>query len=328
MTDPRADAETEPSPGAPPRPEPGIPASRARGRRLVIVPLGLVAVLAALGAIAVTGLHPSPTGSPGAGTVPPAASSAASAIPSAAQPSAAASASAVARGRIAVVDANGNLSTMDDLGGSIVSFVVPGVAFGLPTWSPDGSRIAAVGSTATDASIYVFRVPRGIAAGAGTPVVIYRSRDRPPFYLYWTPDGRKVAFLATETAGISLRIAPADGTAPLDGSGPGAIIRRGTPLYFDWEAADRLLLHVGTGSGGFVGEVGLDGAPVAPAVGGTGDFRAASASRDGRYVAFARRQRRHPARSSWRRGAARASTSCRSTVPPPSSSTRRATRSP
>ncbi len=177
---------------------------------------------------------------------------------------------------------------MDDRGGSIVSYAVRGVAFGLPTWSPDGSRIAAVGSTATDASIYVFRVRRGTAAGTTRPVVIYRSPNRPPFYLYWTPDGRKVAFLATESAGISLRIAPADGTAPLDGSGPGALIRRGAPLYFDWEGASRLLLHVGSRSNGFVGEVGLDGASLAPAVAGTGDFRAASASGDGRYMAYAR----------------------------------------
>lgn len=190
-------------------------------------------------------------------------------------------------GLVAVVDANGNLATMDDRGGSIVSYAVPGVAFGFPTWSPDGSRIAAVGSTATDASIYVFRVPRRTAATTAGPIVIYRSPDRPPFYLYWTPDGRKVAFLATESAGISLRIAPADGTAPLDGSGPGALIRLGAPLYFDWEGSSHLLLHVGTGTGGFVGEVGLDGASVAPAVAATGDFRAASASSDGRYVAFA-----------------------------------------
>ena len=176
---------------------------------------------------------------------------------------------------------------MDARGGSIVAYAVPGVAFGFPAWSPDGSRIAAIGSTATDASIYVFRVPRGTAAGTARPVVIYRSPNRPPFYLYWTPDGRTVAFLATESAGISLRIAPADGTAPLDGSGRGALIRRGAPLYFDWESASRLILHVGTGTGGFVGEVGLDGASVAPALAGTGDFRAASASSDGRYIAFA-----------------------------------------
>src|ERR1035437_6831728 len=91
-----------------------------------------------------------------------------------------------------------------------------------------------------------------------------------------------------EPGGLSLRIAPADGSAPLDGSGPGAIIRRGAPLYFDWVGADRLLVHVGSGASGFVGEVDVDGAAIAPAVAGTGDFRAASVSRAGQYLAYVR----------------------------------------
>ncbi len=177
---------------------------------------------------------------------------------------------------------------MDERGGSLVSFDVPGVVFGMPTWSPDGSRIAAVGSSADDAAVYVFRAPAADRGGPAKPIAVYRSSDSPPFYLYWTPDGRKVAFLATDADGLALRIAPADGSAPLDGSGAGAIIRRGAPLYFDWEGADRLLLHVGSGSSAFVGEVGLDGERAPRTLPGTGSFRAAGASRDGRFVAFVR----------------------------------------
>ena len=189
---------------------------------------------------------------------------------------------------IAVVDESGGLRTMDEHGGAVVSYAVPGVVFGFPAWSPDGSRIAVVGSGSKDTSIYVFTVPRGGRGADSDPVVIYRSPDRPPFYLYWTPDGRKLAFLATEPVGISLRVAPADGSAPLDGSGPGAVIRRGAPLYFEWEGADRLLLHVGLGSDAIVGEVGLDGTAVAPTIPGTGEFRSASVSHDGRYLAYVR----------------------------------------
>ena len=177
---------------------------------------------------------------------------------------------------------------MDDHGGSVASYAVPDVIFGFPAWSPDGSRIAAVGSGSADTAIYVFNVRRSGTADKAEPVVIYRSPGSPPFYLYWTPDGQRVAFLATEADGLSLRVAPANGSAPLDGSGPGSIIRLGAPLYFDWETADRVLLHVGGGSTAFVGEVGLDGAGVGPAVPGTGDFRSAGASRDGRYLAYVR----------------------------------------
>jgi TolB protein len=189
---------------------------------------------------------------------------------------------------IAVVDDQGALTTMDRHGDSVVKYAVPAVVFGFPAWSPDGSRIAVVGSSAADTSIYVFTVPRDGRGPAADPVVIYRSPDRAPFYLYWTPDGRKVTFLATEQAGLSLRIAPADGSAPIDGSGPDAVIRKGAPLYFDWESADRLLLHVGTGSDAVVGEVGPDGTAVAPTLSSGGEFRSASVSRDGRYLAYVR----------------------------------------
>jgi len=186
-------------------------------------------------------------------------------------------------GLIAVVDEFGALSTWDGAGGSRVSYPMPGVVFGFPAWSPDGSRIAVTGQGADDTAIYVFTV-----ATNDQPTIVYRSQDRPPFYLYWTPDGRSITFLATEPGSISLRIAPADGGAPLDGSGPGSIVRTGAPLYFDWVDADRLLLHVGLGAGAFAGEVGPDGAPVEQSLPGTGIFRSASVGRDGRYLAYVR----------------------------------------
>jgi TolB protein len=179
---------------------------------------------------------------------------------------------------------------MDDGGGSRVTYPAPPVAFGFPAWSPDGSQIAVVGTGADDSAIYVFDVPK---PGSGTvpaigpePVVIYRSAERLPFYLYWRPDGRHVGFLAGEPVGISLRVAPADGSGPLDGGGTAAAIRRGQPLYFDWVDARRLLVHVNLGSDAFTGEVGLDGAPLEPSLDGSGLFRSASLSRDGSWVAY------------------------------------------
>ncbi|HTC85378.1 MAG TPA: hypothetical protein VK656_01650, partial [Candidatus Acidoferrum sp.] len=188
---------------------------------------------------------------------------------------------------LAAVDADGALTTMDDHGGSVATYGAPGITFGFPAWSPDGTRIAAVGYGTSDTSIYVFTARRSEGNGGPAPVVIYRSLDSPPFYLFWEPDGKKVAFLATEQTGISLRLAPADGSAPLDGSGPGSVIRRGAPLYYDWTNAHGLVLHVGLGASGFLGEVGLDGSSAAPELPGTGNFRAPSVSRDGRYIAYA-----------------------------------------
>ncbi len=186
-------------------------------------------------------------------------------------------------GLIAVVSDDGRLSTMDDGGGSRAEYLMPGVVLGFPAWSPDGTRIAVTGQSAEGTGIYVFAIGRRYQ-----PSTIYFSSDKPPFYLYWTPDGQSVTFLATEGGSIALRVAPADGSAPLDGSADGSILQVGAPLYFDWVDAKRLLVHVGLGAQAFAGEVGPDGVPVQQALPGTGTFRSPSVSHDGRYLAYVR----------------------------------------
>jgi len=197
-------------------------------------------------------------------------------------------------GSIAVIDPSGALSVVDSSGHSTVLAGGTGVAFGFPAWSPDGARIAAVAGSPSETSISVYSV-RGSATGPfATPVVVYRSAEVRPFYLYWAPGGRSLSFLATESDGLSLRLAPADGSAPLNVSGRGAVIRRGEPLYYDWIGADRLLLHVGAGSEAFLGEVGLDGTSAAPALARPGIFRSAVMSADRQYVAYVRAGRGGP----------------------------------
>jgi TolB protein len=197
-------------------------------------------------------------------------------------------------GSIAVIAPNGALSVVDSGGHSTVLAEGTGVAFGFPAWSPDGSRIAAVAGGPTETSISVYTVRPGATGPSPTPVVVYRSAAVRPFYLYWAPGARSLSFLATESNGLSLSLVPADGSAPLDASGPGALIRRGEPLYYDWIGADRLLLHVGAGAEAFLGEVGLDGASAAPALARPGIFRSAVMSADRQYVAYVRAGRGGP----------------------------------
>lgn len=184
---------------------------------------------------------------------------------------------------------DGSLSLIDAGGRSVLLADAANGSFGFPTWSPDGSRIAAVRSSGTEASLVVFDVK---AAGSELPAQAVVVFDRPsviPFYLFWTPDGRGISFLATEADSLSLRIAPADGSTPLDGSEPGAIVRSGNPFYYDWIEQDRLLAHIGIGSDAFLGEIGLDPAAAGLALGGTpGDFRSAIVSRDRMSIAYAR----------------------------------------
>ena len=104
------------------------------------------------------------------------------------------------RARIAIIDAAGGLSTTDALGGSLVRYGTTDTRFSFPTWSPDGTRIATIAEGPDGAAIDVFTVP---AAGAspGDPAIAYSSGDQPPFYVYWSPDGRALSFLTTEIGG-------------------------------------------------------------------------------------------------------------------------------
>ncbi len=194
------------------------------------------------------------------------------------------SSNASAPTRIAVVDAAGTLTTMDDRGGSLVPHPVDGVQFVFPAWSPDGTRIAAIGGATSDGGVYVFQArgegnadPTAVTA----PLALYRSPDRPPFYLYWTPDSRRVAFLTTEPEGLAMRVAPADASAAA------AVVREGAPLYWDWIEPARVLMNVGAGGpDAFLGEVGLDGAAGTPAASAPGIFRSPVVSHDGTHRAF------------------------------------------
>jgi WD40 repeat protein len=188
--------------------------------------------------------------------------------------------------RLAVVDADGRLRTMDQDGGSVAALGVNGSRYSVPTWSPDGRYIAAI---ATDddrsASLQVFSVANEApASAAGT--VVYASQQSKPDYLFWAPDGRSITFMTNERMGAALRV------ASLDGVGVDMpMVHMGAPLYWSWLSDGEPLVHSG-GQGGdaFLGEVGLwdrtrEAISTAP-----GGFRAPGTSADGRYRAFAVRQ--------------------------------------
>jgi TolB protein len=182
--------------------------------------------------------------------------------------------------RLAIVDAAGHLVTTDAIGGSPVTYGAAAVAYTLPAWSPDGSHIAVIGVGATDTGVYVFATAEG-ATAAPQPSVIYRSADRPPFYLYWAPDGERVTFLTTEPDGLALRLAPADASTPA------VAIRHGSPMYWTWVDPERILVHSGgDGPEGFFGEVGIDGISVEPTTVQPGGFRAPAVTGDGRFRAY------------------------------------------
>jgi TolB protein len=254
-------------------------------------PRRVAAMLAAFAVISVGCGEPAPSA-----TAPPSSPSssprpaASSPLPASAEPT---SSNATDRpigstGTIVVLRANGSLSVVEAGGHSTVLSDTVAGTFGFPAWSPDGRRIAAVRGDGTDASVVVFDAGETGAAAPAKPVVIFSKPGVQPFYLFWAPDGTAVSFLATEGTELSLRIAPPDGSAPLDGSGPGSVVRSGNPFYYDWIGRDRLMAHIGLGPDGLLGEIGLDGKAAAKALGEPADFRSAVASHDGRSVGFIR----------------------------------------
>ena len=240
----------------------------------------------------------SPTPPPSSAPSPTAASSAspagssdveASAAPGSPAPAGSASADRpiASRGSIAVQETDGSLGIVETDGTTHVLSDTSKGQFGFPSWSPDGSRIAVVRSDGTNTVVVVFDAT---AAGATPPEpkVVFQRPSAAPFYVYWTPDSKSVSFLVNENDKLSLRVAPADGSAPLDGSGKGSLVRSGDPLYFDWLDADRLFAHIGTGSEGFLGEIGTDGTLKGTSVKRPGDFRAGIVSPDNESIAFVR----------------------------------------
>lgn len=182
--------------------------------------------------------------------------------------------------RIAVVGPEGGLSTIAGDGTDARAYPVPGVAFQFPAWSPDGSHVAAIGHDASQGSVFVVD-DRATLATMAAPIVAAGNSGQGPIYLYWSPDGRRIAFLTSEPNELALQVVSADGTEPA------AVVRRGQPLYWDWIDGTHLLVHSGGGGlDAFLGEVGVDAPEVSPIAVALGPFQAPGISSDGRYRAY------------------------------------------
>jgi TolB protein len=108
-----------------------------------------------------------------------------------------------------------------------------------PTWSPDRRRLAFIGtarsgSSASTVSLYTAN-PDG-----GNPLEVYSSKERAPFYLYWSPDSQHLTFLTSGEGDILfLHLVTAQG-------GDAQILARGQPFYWVWSPdSQRIFIHTG-----------------------------------------------------------------------------------
>ena len=165
--------------------------------------------------------------------------------------------------RIAYVGADGNIFTIRPDGtdsrrltntdlrvgpaGHVLAQVTASeVVYAWPTWSPAGEKLAASRIT-VDGNSASFSL-EVVDASTGRTTRIYDNEpgtspvaQGSPHYIYWSPDGRHLTFIASTPTELALFIStPGEGTAPTRLAGQG-------PLYFSWaENSKAFLIHRGT----------------------------------------------------------------------------------
>ena len=142
-----------------------------------------------------------------------------------------------------------------------------------PTWSPDGTKVAASRVVVRDGDLEVSVQMIDVTTVATTTVfrndVPSLVADGAPHYFYWSPDSRYLAFLASAERGLTLYVWDS-----VD-AGSAAPVETGAPLYFHWGPDNSMALHTGP-------EVTVHGPPP----GGNAEQRIASEAVGFRVPAF------------------------------------------
>lgn len=180
--------------------------------------------------------------------------------------------------RIAFIDPDGRLGTVAPDGDELRMLSAAGASYQFPAWSPDGAHIAAVGVEGNEGGVFVWRDEVNARR-----VSLYTSNNRAPIYLYWSPDGRQISFLANAPSGLGLWLATADGATAA------RQIASGQPFYWDWSRnSDQLFIHSGgSGAGARLAFLDPVGDLADDSLASPGLFQAPGISADGRYVAYA-----------------------------------------
>ncbi len=151
--------------------------------------------------------------------------------------------------RLLVLGSDGNIYTVNPDGTdrfSLTSDASTSKQYLQPTWSPDAKRIAWTEIETADgdptSTITTAQWDGSERIDAEVPFA--------PFYIFWSPDSSRLAYLSNWLNGSlpSMALRLAELPTNLDGSEPLATstLAQGQPLYFSWSPdSQRLLTHIG-----------------------------------------------------------------------------------
>lgn len=109
-----------------------------------------------------------------------------------------------------------------------------------PTWSPDGKRLAFIGTSRHGARTESVSLYTTTPDGQGFQQA-FGSDAYVPFYLYWAPDSERITFLSSAEGEneLVLQLVSAQG-------GEAQILGRGQPYYWVWSPdTQRIFTHTG-----------------------------------------------------------------------------------
>lgn len=153
-----------------------------------------------------------------------------------------------------------------------------------PTWSPNGAKLAVsrvrLSGEQPQISVQVIDTGTGRSSTFFENTIPGMVGQGAPHYLYWSPDGRSLAILATTPDGLALLV------GDIHEGAAARVVQTGAPLYFQWSSdAQAIVVHVGAEMKLFGKPSGTEARVLATdAVG----FRAPALSYDGIHLAYAR----------------------------------------
>jgi TolB protein len=185
-------------------------------------------------------------------------------------------------GRIAFINPEFQLATVNPDGSDLRVLTEGAQRLQFPAWSPDSSNIASIGLDREGGFISIFADE---AQTEGTE--IYRSSTENPIYLYWSPDGKTVSFLANNPiSGLALHLSSLEKDSEDKASSP---FINGSPFYWQWQSDSAgMLIHTGfTGEGSRLGFTSSSDDTLTENLAPPGLFQAPGISASGNYIAYA-----------------------------------------